>query len=192
MIFLMRVLSRPWQQLFQPLVSPVTFPVCLRQLAQPFIPAVKRIGFHGGAHRASGLARMGFLMAVDKQTNRRTQTQQHGKNDNNDDDWRLAILLPTALLLCVGYLLPAASSCCFSCLLLAILLPTADCSPTVCCPPAMLFTIANAVSGRLAMVAELAANGRRAGVYVGSTPACPRQYYQGNARQLLLHCRQLP
>ena len=64
-------------------------------------------------------------MAVDKQTNRRTQTQQHGKNDNNDDDWRLAILLPTALLLCVGYLLPAASSCCFSCLLLAILLPTA-------------------------------------------------------------------
>ena len=41
-------------------------------------------------------------MAVDKQTNRRTQTQQHGKNDNNDDDWRLAILLPTALLLCVA------------------------------------------------------------------------------------------
>ena len=101
-----------------------TLPTTRQPNHVPCVPASTRSAIHPrcqtnrlpwSAHRASGLARMGFLMAVDKQTNRRTQTQQHGKNDNNDDDWRLAILLPTALLLCVAYLLPAASSCCFSC-----------------------------------------------------------------------------
>ena len=102
----------------------ITLPTTRLPSHVPCVPASTRSAIHPrcqtnrlpwSAHRASGLARMGFLMAVDKQTNRRTQTQQHGKNDNNDDDWRLAILLPTALLLCVAYLLPAASSCCFSC-----------------------------------------------------------------------------
>ena len=43
----------------------------------------------------------------------------------------------------------------------------ADCSPTLYCLPSMLFTIANAspVSGRQAMVAELAASGRRLFVF---------------------------
>ena len=139
--------------------------------------------------RAWGLARMGFLMAVDKQTNRRTQTQQHGKNDNNDDDWLSCCRLLSYCVLPTCYLPPPpaaspagylAADCSRTvcCLPANCRLPpppaaspagylAADCSPTLYCLPSMLFTIANAspVSGRQAMVAELAASGRRLFVF---------------------------
>ena len=116
----------------------ITLPTTRLPSHVPCVPASTRSAIHPrcqtnrlpwSAHRASGLARMGFLMAVDKQTNRRTQTQQHGKNDNNDDDWLSCCRLLSYCVLPTCYLPPppAASPAGYL---------AADCSRTVCCLPA--------------------------------------------------------